>query len=124
MAGDGWRDIVRDAVATRAAEARKRSSSGSQTAHISRVGFSVAAHPFLVRAAKARGMSISGYIRRATMAVVAMDLGIDPIEIFAVDTPLTPPGMNGRWCSTLDLDGELFGRWEVRPDGPRHDDHS
>lgn len=120
---DGWRDIVRDAVAARAADARKNSNSGSQTANISRVGFSVEAHPYLVRAAKARGMSVSGYIRRATMAHVAMDLGIDPLEIFAVDTPLTPPGMNGRWQSTQDLDGELFGRWEVRPDGPRHHDH-
>lgn len=118
---DGWRDIVRDAVAARAAEARKNSTRGSQTAHISRVGFSTEAHPYLVRAAKARGMSVSGYIRRATMALVAMDLGIDPIEIFAVDTPLTPPGGAGRWHSTQDLDGELFGRWEVRPDGsPNH----
>lgn len=119
--GDGWRDMIRDSVAARAAEARKRSTRGSQTTNISRVGFSVDAQPYLVRAARARGMSVSGYIRRATMAVVAMDLGIDPLEIFAVDTPLTPPGMNGRWQSTLDLDGELFGRWEVRPDGPRND---
>jgi len=120
MAGDGWRDIARDAVAARAAEARKNSPSGSQTANISRVGFSVEAHPYLVRAAKQRGMSISGYIRRATMALVAMDLGIDPVEIFEVDTPLTPPGMAGRWHSTQDLDGELFGQWKVRPDESRH----
>lgn len=123
MAGDGWRDIVKDAVAARAAEARKRSAGASQTAHISRVGFSVEAHPYLVRAAHQRGMSISGYIRRATMALAAMDLGIAPTEIFEKDTPLTPPGMAGRWHSTRDLDGELFGRWEVRPDGSRHDDH-
>lgn len=121
---DGWRDIVRDAVAARAAEARKRSRGASQTAHISRVGFSVEAHPFLVRAAHLRGMSISGYIRRATMTLVAKDLGIDPKEIFAVDTPLTPPGKAGRWHSTRDLDGELFGRWEVGSNAPADDDHS
>lgn len=115
-AGDGWRDIIRDGVAARAADARKNSPGGSQTQHISRVGFSVDAHPYLVRAAQARGMSISGFIRRATMAVVAADLGIDPEEIFLLDTPVTPPGLSGRWQSTRDLDGELFGQWRFRPD--------
>ncbi|QUE25316.1 ribbon-helix-helix DNA binding domain protein [Microbacterium phage Fizzles] len=114
--GAGWRDIVRDAIAVRAAETRKKSSSASQTANISRVGFSVDAHPYLVRAAERRGMSISGYIRRATMAIVAMDLGLDPVDIFAVDTPLAPPGMSGRWHSSRDLDGELYGHWKVKPD--------
>ncbi|AWN04640.1 ribbon-helix-helix DNA binding domain protein [Microbacterium phage Rudy] len=119
--GDGWRDIVRDAVAARAADARKNSRNGSQTAHISRVGFTIAAHAYLVRAARARGMSISSYIRRATMAVVAMDLRIEPTEIFAVDAAITPPGKNGRWQSTRDLDGDLFGQWKVRPDDSRSD---
>ena len=122
--GNGWRDIVRDGVATKAADARKRSARRSPDKQPSRIGFSVEAHPFLVRAANLRGMSISGYIRRATMTIVAQDLGMDPKEIFAVDMPLTPRGMNGRWQSTLDLDGELFGRWEVGASVLADDDHS
>jgi len=120
MAGASWRDMVKDQVAVKAAETREKHNGASQTANISRVGFSVNVHPHLVRAAKRRGISISGYIRRATLAVVAMDLGFKATDLFDSDTLVTPPG--GRGAPSKDLDGTLYGRWEVvpgEPDSPR-----
>lgn len=114
MAG-GWRDMVKDAVAAKGAETATKHRGASGTANISRVGFSRLAHPFLVRAARKRGISISGYIRRATMAVVAVDLGIDPRKIFEVDTGITPLGRIGS-APSKDLDGELYGPWRFRVD--------
>ena len=74
----------------------------------------VAVHPFLVRAAQLRGISISGYIRRATMARVGADLGIDPVELFQMDSAITPLGKGGNpRHPDRDLDGALYGRWEV-----------
>jgi hypothetical protein len=117
MAAD-WRTLVSDSVAARAAETRSRNRGASDTAHISRVGFSVDAHPFLVRAAKARGISISGYIRRATLAHVAADLGMDPLDLFALDAAITPIGRRGAPPSR-DLDGILYGDWGVDLREPR-----
>lgn len=112
--GAGWRDIVRDQVAVRAKEAREKSPGSSATIRLSRVHFSVDVHPYLVRAAQQRGISISGYIRRATMARVAADLGIDPIELYEKDSAITPLGQGGSpRHPDRDLDGEKYGRWEV-----------
>jgi hypothetical protein len=110
----GWRDLVRDAAVAKSHDTRKRSRGASDTAHISRVGFAVAAHKFLVLAARRRGISISGYIRRATLAVVAMDLGLKAIDLFEFDSGITPIGRVGS-KPTKDLDGKLYGRWEVQP---------
>lgn len=117
MGGAAWRDLIRDQMAVRAAEVRETSGGASHAMAISRVGFARAVQPYLVLAAQRRGISIAGYIRRATMAVVAMDLGIDPVEIFEQDMAIAPLGKGGMH-SSKDLDGELYGRWEVRPDEP------
>lgn len=118
--GAGWRDIIRDQVSVQAASAREKSNGDSATIRLSRIHFSVEAHPFLVRAAQQRGISISGYIRRATMARVAADLGIDPIELFKLDSAIRSLGTrdNSR-LNDRDLDGELYGRWEVGCDDAR-----
>lgn len=112
---EAWRRLVIDAVTTRAAETTQRSRGASDSNRISRVGFHPDAHIFLVRAARKRGISLSGYIRRATMAVVAMDLGLEARDLFGLDAAITPIGRIGA-PPTRDLDGELYGRWEVRPD--------
>lgn len=114
MAGADWRSMIKDQVAVKAADTRERNRGASQTANISRVGFSANVQPHLVRAAKRRGISISGYIRRATMAVVAMDLGFKATDLFDSDVMITPVGRNG--APSKDLDGTLYGRWEVVPD--------
>lgn len=117
MANDGWRQIIRDGVAAKAAATRQKNRGASDVAHISRVGHSVEVHPLLVEAARRRNISISGYIRRATMARVALDLGLDPIDLFEKDIAITPIGRRGAPPSK-DLDGELYGRWEVENADP------
>lgn len=113
MAAD-WRTLVKDAAAAKAGETRTRNRGASDTANISRVGMGTQAHVFLVQAAKARGISISGYIRRATLAHVAMDLGMEATDLFALDLAITPIGRRGS-LPDRDLDGEMYGRWEVEP---------
>lgn len=112
--GDGWRDVIRDAVTVKAAETASRNRAASDKIRISRVGFLPAFHVFLVRAAKRRGISVAGYIRRAVAALVAMDLELDVRDLIELDAAVTPIGKNGT-RPTKDLDGALYGRWEVRP---------
>lgn len=112
--GADWRSVIMDQVAVRAAGVRERNPGASDVAHISRVGFSVDAHRFLIQAARRRGISISGYIRRATLAVVAMDLGLEATDLFELDVAIAPVGRRGK--PSRDLDGQLYGYWEVRPD--------
>lgn len=108
--GDGWRQVISDAVTARAARTAAAHRGASDNNRISRVGFAPDAHVFLVRAAATRGISLSGYIRRATMAQVAADLGMDPVELFERDAGITPIGRRGT-MPTKDLDGELYGLW-------------
>lgn len=110
-------------VAAKAADTRKRSRGASDNFRISRIGFSTAAHPFLVKAARTRGISLSGYIRRAVMAWVAHDLGLDRIQLFELDAGITPIGRVGS-RPTKDLDEKIYGRWEVHRDdiGPERDE--
>ena len=110
MAGDGWKQVVSDAVTARAAATAAKHRGASDKNRISRVGFAIAAHLLLVRAAAKRTISLSGYIRRATMAQVAKDLGIPQREAFEADAGITPIGRTGS-KPTKDLDGKIYGRW-------------
>lgn len=118
MAGADWRTIVTDQMAVNAAKARQNPGA-SNVANISRVGFGVDAHPYVVRAARARGISIAGYIRRSTLAMVSIDLGIELRDLLERDIAPAPFGQRtNRWQpGDHDLDGERFGRFEVLPDG-------
>lgn len=115
----GWREIVADQIAVKANEAKatQKRDHGQRPA-ISRVGFAPAVMPMLIRAARERGISIAGYIRRATMAFVAKDLGIDPVELFAADMAPSPYGQGGMQ-SDRDLDGSRYGTWKACPDESR-----
>lgn len=117
-----WQQRILDGLEVRAAEANSRSYGTSATNRISRVGFSTAAHPYLVRAAQGRTISLSGYIRRATLAMVARDLGMDPKVLFELDAAIAPIDRRGA-PPTKDLDGELYGTWgwESRQDEPSED---
>jgi hypothetical protein len=116
MGGANWRDITKDAVAVRAAEVKRRGG-GSALSATQRVGFSPRVIPYLVRAAQARGISLAGYIRRAVMAHVAMDLGLDPVDLFAQDLGIGPSGKGAATrLQSMDLDGKIYGQWKVQPD--------
>lgn len=112
-----WRDTTKSAVKAKARSARKNSRGASNNFRISRVGFSVLAHPFLVRAAAVRGMTLSGYIRRATLAFAAHDLGLNRIDLFEKDAAITPIDRIG--SPSKDLSEELYGSWEVQSDDSR-----
>ncbi|QIG59028.1 ribbon-helix-helix DNA binding domain protein [Microbacterium phage Fransoyer] len=112
----GWRELVRDQLNVKAEERAARQRDHGRPISVSRVGFAAAVQPLLVRAAQLRGISIAGYIRRATMAFVARDLGLDPIEIFEQDMAPSPYGRGGQYRDK-DLDGKLFGQWKVGTDG-------
>lgn len=118
MSGADWRTTIRDQAAVNAAKARENGS-GSHLANISRVGFSVDVHPWVVRAARQRGISIAGYIRRSTLAMVALDLGVELRDLLERDVAPAPFGeRTNRWApGDRDLDGEKYGHWEVQPDG-------
>jgi hypothetical protein len=47
------------------------------------------------------------------MAMVALDLGLDPRAVFELDAASASLGKGGVGL-TRDLDGELWGSWEVR----------
>lgn len=116
MAGADWRSVIADQVAVKGAEARE--GSASHRANISRVGFGAAAHPFVVQAAQARGISVAAYIRRSTLGMVALDLGLDLRDLLERDVAPSPYGSGGaesRWGrGDRDLDGERFGSFAVR----------
>lgn len=71
----------------------------------------------LRRAARLRGLSPPAYMRRATAAFVATDLGESSKEILS-DSP-HPDWVNRKdpankyWVQTLD-DGEGYGSWDVK----------
>lgn len=81
--------------------------------------------PLLRAAANARGISVTGYVRRATAAFIAADLGVPFAEVCSFmprPSPATgnmrglPPEQRpvnnpGRWID----DGRGFGPWEVDP---------
>ena len=102
---DRQKESIRDAIAQTQVEVAP-----SGTANV-QVQFGADLRPFLTEAARRRGISLSGYMRRAAFAFVAADLGADPRDLFAMDLPLKygpAPDDTDR-----DIDGERFGRWEV-----------
>lgn len=118
MAGADWRTVITDQMALNAEKARQNAGA-SHLANVSRVGFGVDVHPWVVRAARQRGISIAGYIRRSTLALVSLDLGVDLRDLLERDVAPAPFGeRTNRWApGDRDLDGERYGHWEVQPDG-------
>lgn len=92
-----------------------KSNGTSAAAAMVQMTFSHDAHPYLVKAARRRGISLSGYVRRAVMAHVALDLGIEATDLFELDTQIGTGTPNKL---TRDLDGALYGRWEVQSREP------
>lgn len=66
--------------------------------------------PLIAEAAKKRGIPVSHYYRRALLAFVAYDLGIDFLELAKFEPPI-------RESETLPprrLEGRGFGKWKIR----------
>jgi hypothetical protein len=65
----------------------------------------------LAYAAERRGMSLSGYARRAIMAFVCRDLGLDWFEIMA-DEPRIRRADTRRYSDSIPP-GAAYGPWEI-----------
>lgn len=111
-----WRQVIADQVYVRAKEAQRKSRGAGHRVSMNRIAFSRDVQPYLVKAANQRGISLSGYIRRATMAHVALDLGMEATDLFEIDLQINAG--DGPNKLTRDLDGERFGRWEVEASEP------
>ncbi len=122
----GWQDRLLTLVETNEREKADRRGAGMRVwpARLTLV-CSIEFRRLLRAAADARGISASGYARRATAAFVAADLGLAFEDVCALlPRPAGPMGpmvaglpeerrpINnpGRWPD----DGQGFGRWGVR----------
>lgn len=66
-----------------------------------------------LRAAKARGISLSSYARRAVMAFVVHDLGLDWDEVMRDESPLRLHGEHNTNETVKQPRGEGFGPWRI-----------
>lgn len=66
-------------------------------------------HKMLVKRARERRISPASYVRRATMAMLAVDLGIPFSDLLALDPRMT----RETGYAVTDPDGTAFGPWEI-----------
>lgn len=105
--GNDWRARVRGEVA---ASARPRARRGVRVARLS-VEIPPGSLIELLRAAAERhGTSPTGYVRRALLAYLAWDLGLDYRAVVRTDPRFSPP--DSRRC-LHDPDGVMGGPWEI-----------
>lgn len=102
---EGWRDAL--AADVDALPIRRRDRRGAVTDH--EVDFLQGAYSAVVRAAAGRRMSIPAYVRRATYALAALDLGIDVHDLLERD----PRCARDTGLRIDDPAGVKFGSWEV-----------
>ena len=87
---------------------RRRDRRGVTTDH--EVDFLQGPYSAIVRAARARRMSVPAFLRRAAYAVAAADLGIPVHDLIARD----PRCARDTGLRIDDPDGVKFGPWEYR----------
>lgn len=116
--GGTWRDMIMDQVRAKAHETRKNTVDTGSRYRLTRIGIAIPAHSYLLQAARKRGISVSGYARRAILAHVALDLGLKATDLFELDSFVQPFAGGTPNSGERDLDGKLYGRWEVRADVP------
>lgn len=66
--------------------------------------------PLLMRAARSREVSPTGYIRRAMLSFIAHDLNMRLEAVLAVEPRFSPPGSR---VPIHDPEGKLGGSWEI-----------
>lgn len=100
-----WRDRVRADVA---ALPERRSTIPRDSAKYD-VDVKSGARGLLNRAAAARRLSVSAYLRRAGFAMAAYDLGVPLSDFLTFD----PRMARETGLAVADPEGHLFGRWEI-----------
>jgi hypothetical protein len=109
FAGDGW-ELLEDAVA-QATDTRAARSAGKTESLAVRLG--AGNRTLLKEAARQRGISMEGYLRRAVMAFLVADLGLDWDIVMASEPSTAGFGKEPR--SGRREHGQGYGRWEVAP---------
>lgn len=109
FAGDGW-DLLEDAVA-QVSDIRMNRSAGRTESLAVRLG--PAGRPLLKEAARQRGISMEGYLRRAVMAFLVADLGLDWDTVMADEPSVCGFGAEPR--TGRRVAGAGYGRWEACP---------
>lgn len=110
----GWQQRLLEA-ATAGVESNVRSQRGRRAKIYAEAdtGFVVA----LTQAARARNISVTGYIRRSVAAFLAHDLGVPIGDLLAMAPKAYPFGVRSRITPgqhQTDADCEGGGTWEVR----------
>jgi hypothetical protein len=99
-----WREALMDAVDTRPTKKERRSIA---------INFSDSWYVMIQRAAKARGMSMTAFMRRAVMAFVVFDLGEDWFEVMEGE-PNIGPYANSYGTKVLERKaGHEHGDWQI-----------
>lgn len=96
-----------DRLAPRVADLDEKRGDGARKLRIS-----PAQRSALMEAARLRGMSETAYIRRAVLAFVCHDLGIDWDVMMASEGPVRRAGHSAVYDKTP-MRGKGFGRWRI-----------
>lgn len=103
-ARDGWEARVLERM-------NRRRASESNTNHQYGIPMHWMFRIYLRRAAQERGISMSGYVRRALAVFIARDLGMSYEELCALNRKPLAFGDVGRRGLAQQDDGEGFGDW-------------
>lgn len=101
-----WRDAV---AADVDALPERRSTTPKDSTKVT-VDFRGGVYGFLLEAARSRRLSVAAYVRRATMAMVAHDIGAGVRALTRLDPRMSRE--NGFGVS--DPEAEIFGPWEIK----------
>lgn len=102
---EGWRDSVRAALDS-VPDARQNRRRGAEAVT---TDFLPGGYGAIVRAAKARRLSLAAYVRRAAYAMAAHDLGLPLSDLIDRD----PRMSRDTGFAVEDPDGTKFGPWEI-----------
>ena len=101
---------TRDATLKAAIAALPKTRGGENTETVgATTDFRVGTFSIVIEAAKARKMSVGGYLRRAAFAMACHDLGLPLSEALSRDPRIT----RDTGYAALDPEGTKFGPWEI-----------
>jgi hypothetical protein len=74
------------------------------------VNFRTPAGGLIRQAAEARGVTVAGFVRRATLAMVAQTLGMTYQQVIDADPTIQRAG---KYSPAADPEGKIGGPWEI-----------
>lgn len=108
----GWQERAMERVRER--QRRNRGGATFKRKHRAQIDFDTPFKLMLDEAASRRGISMGGYIRRATAAFLAHDLDVPFTEVVRYCPAPAPYGKGGPQQDSTGDGGEGYGEWVVR----------